>query len=136
MKVVIGVDASPSSKKALEWVLKSLAALDQVFVVAAADAGPAMSDSILVKIEHEAAEGHVREATLALATLGPKVTGSAVVGDPRAVLVDFAQKEGADLLVVGSRGRTGLARLLLGSVAAHVAAHAPCSVLVVRSGAK
>jgi len=55
-----------------------------------------------------------------------------VKGDPRDVLVDAARSINADLLVVGSHGRTGLAKLVLGSVAAHVVTHAPCSVLVVK----
>jgi universal stress protein A len=38
----------------------------------------------------------------------------------------------ADLLVVGSHGRSGLSRLVLGSVASYVASHAPCSVLIVK----
>jgi nucleotide-binding universal stress UspA family protein len=41
----------------------------------------------------------------------------------------------ADLIVVGSRGKGGLRRLLLGSVAEFVARHAPCSVLIARSHA-
>jgi len=53
-------------------------------------------------------------------------------GDPRTVIVDEAAEWGADLIVVGSHGRTGLTRLLLGSVAQAVVAHAPCSVEVVR----
>jgi nucleotide-binding universal stress UspA family protein len=53
-------------------------------------------------------------------------------GDPREVIVDCARAEGVGLVVMGSHGRTGLARLLLGSVAAYVVSHAPCDVLVVR----
>ena len=53
-------------------------------------------------------------------------------GDPREGLVHAAETERADLLVVGSHGRTGLPRMLLGSVAGHVATHAPCSVVVVK----
>jgi nucleotide-binding universal stress UspA family protein len=53
-------------------------------------------------------------------------------GDPRTVIVDEAAEWGADLIVVGSHGHTGLTRLLLGSVAQSVVAHAPCSVEVVR----
>ena len=95
-----------------------------------------MSDSLIVKLEREAAEGHVRTATGALTALGSRVVGRVVDGDPREVLVDIAFAEKTDLLVVGSRGRTGIARLLLGSVASHVAAHAPCSVLIVRGESK
>ena len=53
-------------------------------------------------------------------------------GDPRTVIVDEAKEWGADLIVLGSHGRTGLDRLLLGSVAQSVVSHAPCSVEVVR----
>ena len=47
-------------------------------------------------------------------------------------IVDAAASEGVDLVVMGSRGRTGLSRVLLGSVAAKVVAEAPAPVLVVR----
>jgi len=53
-------------------------------------------------------------------------------GDPRSAIVDEAEQWGADLIVVGSHGRTGLKRWLLGSVAQAVVGHAPCSVEVVR----
>jgi nucleotide-binding universal stress UspA family protein len=54
-------------------------------------------------------------------------------GDPRAEIVDDAASFGADLIVVGSHGRTGIKRWILGSVAEHVVRHAPCSVEVIRS---
>jgi nucleotide-binding universal stress UspA family protein len=47
-------------------------------------------------------------------------------------ICDHADKAGADLLIVGTHGRTGVAHLLLGSVAERVIRHAPCSVLAVR----
>ena len=53
-------------------------------------------------------------------------------GDPRSAIVDEAEEWGADLIVVGSHGYTGLKRWLLGSVAQSVVGHAPCSVEVVR----
>jgi nucleotide-binding universal stress UspA family protein len=53
-------------------------------------------------------------------------------GDPKSVIVDEAQEWGADLIVVGSHGHTGIKRWLLGSVAQSVVSHAPCSVYVVR----
>jgi nucleotide-binding universal stress UspA family protein len=54
-------------------------------------------------------------------------------GHPRTTIVDEARKWSADLIVMGSHGRTGLLRLLLGSVAEYVVSHAPCSVEVVRT---
>ncbi|MGH7741085.1 MAG: universal stress protein, partial [Candidatus Eiseniibacteriota bacterium] len=63
---------------------------------------------------------------------GFKSQAQVVVGDPRTELVEAAKREHADLLVVGSHGRTGLTKLMLGSVASHVVTHAPCSVLVVK----
>lgn len=56
----------------------------------------------------------------------------AVAGDAESVIVDTAKERRAQLLVVGTRGRTGLERVALGSVAEKLVSHAPCSVLVVR----
>jgi len=53
-------------------------------------------------------------------------------GDPAATLVKAAAEHGSDLIVMGTRGLTGLSRILLGSVARNVLVHAPCSVLIVR----
>jgi nucleotide-binding universal stress UspA family protein len=56
-------------------------------------------------------------------------------GDPGVVLCDRAGELGADVVVVGSRGRGALKRALLGSVSTYVVHNAPCPVLVVRTGA-
>jgi nucleotide-binding universal stress UspA family protein len=53
-------------------------------------------------------------------------------GDPKTVILDEAKDWGADLIVVGSHGRTGIKRWLLGSVAQSIVNQAPCSVYVVR----
>jgi nucleotide-binding universal stress UspA family protein len=54
-------------------------------------------------------------------------------GAPHAAIVARAEAAGADLLAVGAHGRSGLARILLGSVTARVLTHAHCSVLVARA---
>ena len=54
------------------------------------------------------------------------------LGDPRGVILDTAKEWGADLIVLGSHGRRGLDRFLLGSVSEAVAIHAACSVQVIR----
>ncbi|KAI9207802.1 uncharacterized protein BJ171DRAFT_565570 [Polychytrium aggregatum] len=56
----------------------------------------------------------------------------ALLGDPRESLVSYSEEISPDLIVVGSRGRTGLKSLLLGSVSTHVVHHARYPVLVVR----
>lgn len=53
-------------------------------------------------------------------------------GDPASEIVRFAQDTGIDLIVMGTHGRTGLERLLMGSVAEKVLRESPCSVLVVK----
>ncbi|HJQ88719.1 MAG TPA: universal stress protein [Propionibacteriaceae bacterium] len=54
-------------------------------------------------------------------------------GQPAEVIIDVANQEQADLIVVGSRGLTGIKRYLLGSVSSKVSEHAPCSVMIVRA---
>jgi nucleotide-binding universal stress UspA family protein len=47
-------------------------------------------------------------------------------------IVDYAEENNIDLIVIGTRGRSGVKKLLLGSVASHVVTYAHCSVLVVK----
>ena len=54
-------------------------------------------------------------------------------GDAASALIDVATTTKADVIVVGSRGMSGAARFLLGSVPNRVSHHAPCSVLIVRT---
>jgi nucleotide-binding universal stress UspA family protein len=54
-------------------------------------------------------------------------------GPPRSAIPAIAEQMPAELVVPGTRGRTGLERLLLGSVCEPVVRHAPCSVLAVRA---
>ena len=71
-------------------------------------------------------ESELRDAGLATEAL-------VMMGDPREAIVQMAKDEGVDLVVVGSHGRSGVSKLLMGSVASHVVTHAPCSVLVVKN---
>jgi nucleotide-binding universal stress UspA family protein len=74
-----------------------------------------------------------RSLAAAAKAAGPRVTHKMLQGVPRSAIVDAAESDPAvDLIVVGTHGRTGLARVLLGSVAEKVVRHAPCSVLVVK----
>lgn len=64
-----------------------------------------------------------------------RVTVQALPGDPSEVLLEAAKDFDADLIVVGSRGLTSHAHFILGSVAASVAHHAPCDVLIAHTTA-
>lgn len=78
--------------------------------------------------EHEAVAG----ATRRLREAGRRAVGRMVTGEPAAGLLQTAKDVHAELIVVGTHGRTGLGRAVFGSVARNVMLHAPCSVLVVR----
>jgi nucleotide-binding universal stress UspA family protein len=143
MKIVLGFDDSSFARLALRWTCEQKwPAGTRVLVVSAARVpvqayaevyAPAMSlpAEAVDELEHHHRD-IVAGARRELAAAGLSADGRVLPGDPREVLVDVARAEGADLVVVGSHGRTGLARLLLGSVAAHVVGHAPCSVMVVK----
>ena len=67
------------------------------------------------------------------AEAGVKVHKHAREGDPAQTILDVAADSGAELIVVGARGNTGLRRFMLGSVAGKLAHHAERSLLIVRS---
>jgi nucleotide-binding universal stress UspA family protein len=68
---------------------------------------------------------------LNLATLSPRANALAETGDPQATIIDQALSTRADLIVMGTHGRRGFKRLLLGSVTEAVLREAPCPVLTV-----
>ncbi len=59
-----------------------------------------------------------------------------VMGEPASEIVRVARKENVDMIVMGTHGRSGLSRLILGSVAESVMRHAPCPVLTYRLSRK
>jgi nucleotide-binding universal stress UspA family protein len=79
-------------------------------------------------------------ALLAEAKAQARVAGVAAaetyarVGAAADAILDVAEEQGSDLIVIGNRGMTGATRFLLGSVPNKVSHHAPCSVLIVRTG--
>ena len=78
------------------------------------------------------------EATLASAAEQARAAGAScdvhvLRGDPADAILDVAEEQGSDLIVVGNKGMTGAKRFLLGSVPNKVSHHAPCSVLIIRT---
>jgi nucleotide-binding universal stress UspA family protein len=78
------------------------------------------------------ADGVLARATRELEAEGVEVEMHAREGDPADVIIRVAEEKDAELIVVGSRGLTGLQRFLLGSVSSKLSHHAPTSLMVVR----
>jgi len=89
-----------------------------------------------VMARHDALNAHasalVNRVAGTLRTMGFKATPSVVSGHAEGAILQAAREWKPDLIVLGSHGRRGLDRLLLGSVAEGVMRHAPCSVELVR----
>jgi nucleotide-binding universal stress UspA family protein len=101
------------------------------YVLPVTDAGLFQLPPEFVENMKTTAEAGLRDA---LAQGGEPARARATVrtGDPRAVILEFAAAEHVDLIVMGTRGRTGAAHVIFGSVAEHVVRTAPCPVLTVR----
>jgi nucleotide-binding universal stress UspA family protein len=143
-RIVVGVDGSDASVAALRFGAEEARLRDARLVVVHAWTfvpTPAMGDPGVVPmaastlmddlaIERSGAERVLDEAiTEALGSAD--VERVVTEGSAGEVLVEAAA--GADLVVVGSRGRGGLRSALLGSVSSHVTQHAPCPVVIVRA---
>lgn len=86
----------------------------------------------MTEVQGQKARELVARAEAELREAGIATESRILTGDPRDALVRLIRDERADLIVMGSHGRTGLSKLLLGSVSSHVVTHAHCSVLVVK----
>ena len=136
-RVVVGVDGSETARRALAWALEEGRARQaEVEVVNAwhppyVGAYPYDPAALDLEVFEQGARDLVAEMLDGQDVTGlpapPKVT---VVSDTAAQAVITAAA-GADLIVIGSRGRGGFKGLLLGSVSQQVAHHAPCPVVVV-----
>ena len=81
----------------------------------------------------EDVEATLKEASEEVQGAGVKVETFAREGDAADAILDVAEEQNADLIVVGNKGMTGAKRFLLGSVPNKVSHHAPCSVLIIRT---
>jgi nucleotide-binding universal stress UspA family protein len=136
-RIVVGVDDSEQAATALRWALAEGALRGATVEVVHAWSPPVSA----VPVDEAAIDQAVREnleAMVATATQGmtgevPETQLTVLPGAPASTLVDVA--DGAELLVVGSHGRSGLARFVLGSVAMACVQHARVPVVVVRTPA-
>ncbi len=145
-RIVLGVDGSEFGDRA-EGVLRTwpIFAGSTIDVLSIANVDPSWTSGLALSayagsfdysdseraivIEHQR---WADDAVQRLRAAGMNAEARLVEGDPAAELLRSANESDADLIVVGTHGRTGVRRTLAGSVARNVLLHAHCSVLVVR----
>jgi nucleotide-binding universal stress UspA family protein len=129
------MDTSSASQIALETVAaRSWPAGSSFDVVSVVEPSHLWTTSEVALESVREAEQVVEQAVGRLGSKGLAATGETLAGDPKTVILDRARTTGADFLIVGPHGVSAVTRFLLGSVAAAVLRHAPCSVEVVRAG--
>jgi nucleotide-binding universal stress UspA family protein len=141
MKVLVGIDESECSGAAIRFASETPWPMGTRFLVVSVSppmfmgAGEVVAPDSLSEIlaQEEARHRDIAEhAASRLRENGLIAEARTVRGNAQTILVDTARSQQVDLVIVGSHGSTGLKKLFLGSVASHVATHAPCSVLVVK----
>jgi len=144
MKILLAIDDSEFSKAAVQSVVtRSWSPDTEVRVLHVVEPpslllGREMTGydpefETVWKALREQAKVLVTKATDVLRKSGLNATTVLIEGDPKSQIIDVAKEWPADLIVVGSHGRKGLSRFLIGSVAEAVVHHAHCSVEIVRT---
>jgi nucleotide-binding universal stress UspA family protein len=140
-RIVVGVDGSAPSKEALRWAARQaqltwtrVEAVTSWAVGSTAYAFPVPMPMPTAYDMGPAVEAQLNEVINQVRSEFPGIEISGVVRQGGAGGALIAAAEGADLLVVGSRGHGAVVGLLLGSVSEYCVTHAPCPVVVVRHG--
>jgi nucleotide-binding universal stress UspA family protein len=143
MKILIAIDGSDCSRAAEHFVARHFSpagtAVEVLHIIDPANlpVSYAYAPAKSVKQEelNELAEGEtlLKQAARKLSEAGFTVSTEVKTGDAKSAILKEAAKSGADLIVVGSHGRRGMDRFLLGSVSEAVARYAGCSVQIVRA---
>lgn len=135
-KILAATDGSKHSRKAVkEAVAMAKADRASLIIVSAVDVtdefealAPALEDRMIAT-----AVKHAEEMKRLAVKAGLKVDAVVRTGEPYEVITGIAREKKADIIVMGSHGRTGITRLLMGSVTSRVIGHSRCPVLVVKS---
>jgi len=137
-RIVVGVDGSDGSCQALAWAVEEARLRDARLDVVHAWHEPYVGGYPYTLVSYDPRDWEASARQLLHELLAEVDTGGVTV--ERIVVHDLAARalieaaKGADLVVVGTRGRGGFSGLLLGSVSSHVVHHAPCPTVVVRNG--
>ncbi|MFC7153908.1 universal stress protein [Halomarina halobia] len=137
--VLIPLDGSEPAEEALEHAMEVfpdarltlLTVIDPSSGFATGASAPGTAE-VWYETVRERAEERLAEARERAESRGATVETVIETGRPAATIVDYAEKNGVDGIVMGSHGRRGVSRLLLGSVAEAVVRHSSVPVTVVR----
>ncbi len=137
-QVILATDMGPASAAATDEAFRLAAALNaRLLAVTVIDPRTLQlpGGRFRSRVDQERARLEAAAAELVLRGRRERVATSFLIweGDPAESIIDAAQSEGADMIVVGSHGRGALGRALIGSVSDQVVRRAPCPILVVRS---
>jgi len=139
--ILVPTDLSELSSAALDHALALAGEGSRIILCHVVDDMPltygyvgiaAVGAELRTRVSQEANEELEEFARDAKVPPGVRIERRIVHGTPFAAVIDLARKEGADLIVMSTHGRTGLKHMLIGSVAERVVRQAPCPVLVVR----
>ena len=129
--ILVGFDGSTDARRALVEALDVARGGTRITVVAAAQASAPSGLELPLGAEGVEERTHELEAARRyLAEMGREAELVVAPGAPADVLVEEAERRGADLIVVGRRGLNGAERFAMGSVSSKVARTAQCSVLI------
>jgi len=133
MKVLIAIDSSPCSQRVLDEASARPWPLDtNFFVLNVIDVQRFSRFPVLIDDARSEAAQLVNSGAEQLLNAGQKALAEVRLGFPRKVISECAKELQADLIMVGSHGRSAIGRFLLGSVAQAVLRTAPCPVEIVR----
>lgn len=137
--IVVGTDGSEPADRALDEAigialrdgatLHIVSAFPDPAIIRERFTSSAKTESVNLS---EVADGVLTRAARRAEEKGVNADTHARESDPAAAILEVADAQNADLIVVGSRGLSGIQRFLLGSVSSKVSAHASCSVMIVR----
>ncbi|MDM7919335.1 MAG: universal stress protein [Methanosarcina sp.] len=135
-KILLATDGSENSKSAacsgLEIAKSTGAEVYAVYVAGISCCSPIMPESYDWEIGKEGSEA-VAEIEEMGKEIGVKINPVLLQGHPAQEILDFAEKNDIDMIVMGTQGKAGIDRFLLGGVTEKVVRHAKAEVLVVRA---
>ena len=140
-RILVALDGSELSEQVIPHVEALAAQFGSTVILlrvhpplssAAVAASPPQDPTLVHRLEQQAPEGQLVRIADEFGAKGLPVVVEQLTGEPARVITTYADTNGVDLIAMTTHGRSGLQRVVMGSVAAAVVHAAPCAVLLVR----